>query len=117
MLYKEAIKNSKKLITFTGAGMSGIPTFRGKEGLWSRYDPVILDIDYFKANPKESWQKIKEIFYDFMIDTKPNFAHEYLTFLENKGILKAVITQNIDGLRDILISIKPTDCYIYIIVF
>jgi len=44
-------------------------------------------------------KKTKEVFYDFMIDTKPNFAHEYLAFLENKGILKAVITQNIDGLH------------------
>ncbi len=107
MLYKEAvkiIKNSKKLVAFTGAGISlesGIPTFRGKDGLWNKYDPLILDIDYFKANPKESWQKIKEIFYDFMIDSKPNFAHEYLAFLENKGILKAVITQNIDGLHQV----------------
>ncbi len=80
---------------------SGIPTFRGKDGLWNKYDPMILDIDYFKANPKESWQKIKEIFYDFMIDSKPNFAHEYLAFLENKGILKAAITQNIDGLHQV----------------
>lgn len=105
MLYKEAakiIKNSKKLVAFTGAGISvesGIPTFRGKDGLWSKYDPTILDIDYFKARPKDSWQKIKEIFYDFMRDTKPNFAHEYLAFLEKEGILKAVVTQNIDGLH------------------
>ena len=105
MSYKKAaelIKNSKNLIAFTGAGISvesGIPTFRGENGIWSKYDPQILDIDYFKAYPKESWQKIKEIFYDYMINVKPNTAHKFLAFLEDKGILKAVITQNIDGLH------------------
>jgi len=80
MLYKEAakiIKNSKKLVAFTGAGISvesGIPTFRGKNGLWSKYNPIILDIDYFKENPKQSWLKIKEIFYDYkyLIKSNPN---------------------------------------------
>ncbi len=105
MPYKEAadiIKNSKNMVAFTGAGISaesGIPTFRGENGIWSKYDPQILDIDYFKNYPKESWEKIKEIFYDYMKDVKPNFAHKFLSFLEDKGILKAVITQNIDGLH------------------
>ena len=105
MLYKEAIKtikNSKNLIAFTGAGISvesGIPTFRGENGIWNKYDPQILDIDYFKNYPKECWQKIKEIFYDYMRDVKPNDAHKFLAFLENEGILKATITQNIDGLH------------------
>lgn len=105
MSYKKAsdlIKNSNNLVAFTGAGISvesGIPTFRGKNGIWSKYDPKILDIDYFKNYPKQSWEKIKEIFYDYMRDVKPNNAHKFLAFLENKGLLKAVITQNIDGLH------------------
>ena len=105
MSYQEAanlIKNSKNLVAFTGAGISvesGIPTFRGENGIWSKYDPQILDIDYFKNYPKESWEKIKEIFYDYMQDVKPNIAHKFLAFLEDKGILKATITQNIDGLH------------------
>ncbi len=105
MSYKEAvklIKNSKHLVVFTGAGISvesGIPTFRGKDGLWSKYDPKILDIDYFISYPKESWQKIKEIFYDYMQNVQPNFAHKYLAFLENENILKSIITQNIDNLH------------------
>jgi len=103
--YKKAaqiIKNSKNLVAFTGAGISvesGIPTFRGPAGLWSKYDPKILDIDFFFAHPKESWEKIKEIFYDFMKDIKPNFAHYCLAELENMGILKGIITQNIDNLH------------------
>ena len=98
----EIIKNAKNLVAFTGAGISvesGIPTFRGPTGLWSKYDPKILDIDFFIQNPKESWKYIKEIFYDYMQDIKPNEAHYFLADLEKKGILKAVITQNIDNLH------------------
>ena len=104
-LYKKAaelIKNSKKTVAFTGAGISvesGIPTFRGPTGLWSRYDPKILDIDYFTLNPKESWEKIKEIFYDYMQNVKPNKAHYCLADLEKNFLLEAVITQNIDNLH------------------
>jgi NAD-dependent deacetylase len=105
MSYTQAakiIKTSKKIVAFTGAGISvesGIPTFRGVDGLWSKYDPKILDIDYFLQNPKKSWEKIKEIFYDYMQNIKPNFAHKFLAELENEGLLEAVITQNIDNLH------------------
>jgi len=104
-LYKDAaelIKNSKKTVAFTGAGISvesGIPTFRGPDGLWSKYDPKILDIDYFTLNPKEAWEKIKEIFYDYMQNVKPNDAHYFLADLEKEHMLEAVITQNIDNLH------------------
>jgi NAD-dependent deacetylase len=98
----EIIANSKYPIAFTGAGISvesGIPTFRGPTGLWSRYDPKILDIDFFVNNPKESWKYIKEIFYDYMKNIRPNKAHEFLAWLEKKGLLKGIITQNIDNLH------------------
>ncbi len=104
-IYKKAakiIKESKNLIAFTGAGISvesGIPTFRGPTGLWSKYDPKILDIDFFRNNPEESWRYIKEIFYDFMRDIKPNYAHKFLAELEKERLLKGVITQNIDNLH------------------
>ena len=104
-LYKKVaklIKNSTKAVAFTGAGISvesGIPTFRGPEGLWSKYNPKILDIDYFTLNPKESWEKIKEIFYDYMQNIKPNKAHYFLAELEKNDLLKCVITQNIDNLH------------------
>jgi len=100
----ELIKNSGLTVAFSGAGISvesGIPTFRGPNGLWSKYDPNILDIDYFLQNPKESWKYIKEIFYDYMQDIKPNDAHKFLADLEAQNILKAVITQNIDNLHQL----------------
>jgi len=103
--YKKAadiIKNSKFPVAFTGAGISvesGIPPFRGPTGLWSKYDPKILDIDFFIQNPAESWRYIKEIFYDYMGNTQPNDAHKFLAWLENIGKLRGVITQNIDNLH------------------
>jgi NAD-dependent deacetylase len=96
------IKASKHTSAFTGAGISvesGIPPFRGKEGLWSKYDPQVLDINYFFAQPKESWTVIKEIFYDFFGKAKANDAHIGLAKLEEAGFLQEVITQNIDNLH------------------
>ena len=98
----EIIYNSNFLVAFTGAGISvesGIPPFRGPTGLWSRYNPEILDIDFFMKKPAESWKYIKEIFYDYMQNTQPNIAHYFLSELEKNGILKGIITQNIDNLH------------------
>jgi len=96
------ILNSKSMIAFTGAGVSvesGIPPFRGTNGLWSTYDPKCLDLDFFHSHPKESWVAIKSIFYDFFGKAKYNKAHKVLADLEARGILKALVTQNIDNLH------------------
>jgi len=98
----ELLKDSKYTTAFTGAGISvesGIPPFRGETGLWSRYDPIVLDIDYFKSNSLESWRVIKEIFYDFFGKAKPNDAHIALAQMEKAGLLQNIITQNIDNLH------------------
>lgn len=96
------LKNAKFATAFTGAGISvesGIPPFRGSTGLWSKYDPVVLDINYFHTNTKETWLVIRELFYDFFGKAKPNPAHTALAKMEKMGILKALITQNIDNLH------------------
>lgn len=98
----QLLKKSKYITAFTGAGISvesGIPPFRGPEGLWSKYNPEILDINYFYNNPENSWRVIKEIFYDFFNTAKPNKAHYTLAQWEKSGLLKAIITQNIDNLH------------------
>jgi len=98
----QVLKESSHTTAFTGAGVSvesGIPPFRGEGGLWSRYDPIVLDIDYFHAHPAEAWKVIQEIFYDFFGKAKPNAAHYVLAEMENRGLLTAIITQNIDNLH------------------
>jgi len=58
-----------------------------------------LYIDFFDLHPEKSWEVIVEIFYDFFDKAKPNAAHLALAYMEKKGYLHAVITQNIDNLH------------------
>jgi NAD-dependent deacetylase len=98
----KVIRNAKRVAAFTGAGISvesGIPPFRGTGGVWSRYDPDILEIGHFRRNPKESWGLLKTIFYDGFATAEPNAAHRVLAAMEKKHVLETVITQNIDSLH------------------
>ena len=101
---KEVIENSSNIVFFGGAGVStesGIPDFRSVDGLYNqkyKYPPeTILSHSFFMTRPGD--------FYDFYRDkmictsAKPNKAHLALAELENQGKLKAVVTQNIDGLH------------------
>ncbi len=101
---KEAAKilaKAKHAVVFTGAGISaesGIPTFRGEDGLWKRYDPEeVASIYGFKRNPKAFWEFSLELKDKLFVD--PNPAHYAIAELEEMGIVKAVITQNIDMLH------------------
>ncbi|HDM32767.1 MAG TPA: NAD-dependent deacylase [Deltaproteobacteria bacterium] len=103
------IRKARHVTAFTGAGISvesGIPPFRGKDGLWNKYDPSFLDIGYFNRNPEKSWRLIKEIFYDFFGSAGPNKGHFALAEMEKRGFVKAVITQNIDNLHQKAGSMK-----------
>jgi hypothetical protein len=82
------IRSARYLTAFTGAGISvesGIPPFRGAGGLWSKYDPRMLELDYFLSHPDKAWPVIKEIFYDHFGAARPNKAHLVLARLENEG--------------------------------
>ncbi len=82
------IRQSRYLTAFTGAGISvesGIPPFRGPGGLWSTYDPRMLELGYFLAHPEKAWPVIREIFYDHFGQAKPNRAHEVLAAWERDG--------------------------------
>lgn len=104
-MYREAAKailNAKRVTAFTGAGISvesGIPPFRGKGGLWNKYDPKTFDISYFYSNVTESWEVIREIFYSLFGSVQPNAAHYSLAELEANKMLASVITQNVDNLH------------------
>ena len=96
------IKESNFTFAFTGAGISvesGIPPFRGEQGLWNKYNPQVLDLGYFLNNSAHCWTYIREIFYDFFADAKPNDAHRVLAQMERNKLLNAVVTQNIDNLH------------------
>jgi NAD-dependent deacetylase len=98
----ELIEKSEYLVVFTGAGISiesGIPTFRGENGLWEKYDMNYLTLDYFYNSPAASWVFNKKIFYETFEGKKPNIAHLALSQLENYGIVKSIITQNIDNMH------------------
>lgn len=99
------IANASHAIVFSGAGISlesGIPTFRGAtNGIWAKYDPDDIEISNFMRDPAKSWKTIKACFYDFIKDKdiQPNIAHRVIADLQKAGIVKAIITQNIDSLH------------------
>lgn len=96
------IKEAKAAIAFTGAGISvesGIPPFRGPDGLYERVSPAIFEIDSFLDDPEGSWKMLLEHVLFPLRQARPNPAHQVLARLEEKGLVKAVITQNIDGLH------------------
>lgn len=98
----QAMLRSRYVVAFTGAGISvesGIPPFRGKDGIWDQYDPRLLEISFFVLNPAKSWAVIKEIFYGKFRGAEPNKAHKCLAQWQSAGIIKRVITQNIDNLH------------------
>ena len=97
----DQIKNYKKIVFVTGAGISqesGIPTFRGKDGLWRNYDPMKLaTIDAFYENPKLVWEWYNER-RNNIFQAQPNPGHNAIAELE-KYAQVMVLTQNIDGLH------------------
>lgn len=98
----EKIIQSKHCVAFCGAGISvasGIPTFRGEEGIWTKYDPQYFEYEYFMEHPDESWMLTKYVFYNEMLDARPNEAHYALAELQKIGKLQSIITQNIDNLH------------------
>lgn len=100
----ELLKQARYAIAFTGAGISvesGIPPFRGKEGLWTKYNPEeYAYLEAFMKNPAKVWRMLREMF-EVIFRAKPNEAHYALAKLEEAGYLKGIITQNIDGLHQL----------------
>lgn len=100
---RDMITISKHIVIFSGAGISsesGIPTYRGAGGVWSKYDPnIYADINAFMQNPTYYWQYFKEERYPTIKKAKPNKAHYAVFELEKQGKIHRVITQNIDGLH------------------
>jgi NAD-dependent deacetylase len=100
---RQMIASHNRIVAFTGAGVSaesGIATYRGAGGLWSKYDPEkYASIDYFMKDPTYYWNFFRDERHDIMNEAEPNLAHKSLVVLEQQGKLSSVITQNIDGLH------------------
>jgi NAD-dependent deacetylase len=98
----ELLGRARHAVALTGAGVSaesGIPTFRGEGGLWTKYDPVkVSSIESFLADPTSYWSVSKERG-RVALAAKPNPGHIALAELEAAGHLAAVVTQNTDGLH------------------
>jgi len=98
----ETLKSARHAVAFTGAGISvpsGIPDFRSPGGLWSRFDPMeVASIGALRRDPKRVWEFLVEAM-DFFGHAAPNPAHLALAEMERAGRIRAVITQNIDGLH------------------
>ena len=96
------LRGASKILAFTGAGIStgsGIPDFRGPEGVWKRRQPVYYhDFMRSEAARVEHWDYKLEGWPAFR-EARPNATHEAITLLEQAARLLAVVTQNIDGLH------------------
>lgn len=102
--FKQIINTSNNIVFFGGAGVStesGIPDFRSVDGLYKKryeYPPeIVLSHSFFLSNTEEFYKFYRDKM--ICLDAKPNITHKTLARLEQEGKLKAVITQNIDGLH------------------
>jgi NAD-dependent deacetylase len=99
---KRILKSAKRICILTGAGVSsesGIPTFRGKDGLWNKYNPSELaTFEAFEEDPIKIWQWY--LWRMWLISrTKPNKAHTSIAKMENLFESFLLVTQNVDGLH------------------
>ncbi len=101
-LVAEMVRKSGYTVALTGAGVSaesGIPTFRGTDGLWKKYRPEDLATpEAFHSNPKRVWEWYRWRM-QVISKAKPNPAHVVLARMQEKGLLGPIITQNVDGLH------------------
>ena len=102
--FKDWVAESDNIVFFGGAGVStesGIPDFRSTDGLYHQqyaYPPeTILSHSFYVRNPEEFYRFYRDKM--LYLDARPNAAHQKLAELEAQGKLKAIVTQNIDGLH------------------
>jgi NAD-dependent deacetylase len=99
----ELLEDARNAVVLTGAGVSvpsGIPDFRTPgTGLWEKVDPMeVAHIESWRRDPQRFWSFYGDRFVS-LVDKRPNEAHLALAELERRGVIRAVITQNIDRLH------------------
>jgi NAD-dependent protein deacetylase/lipoamidase len=99
----ELIVERQPCVVLSGAGVStesGIPDFRSASGIWAQYDPMeYATIDAFRRSPEKVWNFYSERL-GVLTEAEPNPAHVALAELERRGLVEAVITQNVDRLHE-----------------
>ena len=98
----ELLRERQPCVVLTGAGIStesGIPDFRSAGGIWERYDPSELaNIDSLRRDPARVWE-FYALRLDALAEAEPNDGHRALAELEQAGWIRAIVTQNVDGLH------------------
>ena len=99
-----AIADADTVVAMTGAGVStasGLPDFRGPDGLWNRFDMEDFHVRRFRADPAAFWEDRLELDAELYggDGVEPNAAHEALAGLEASGHVETLVTQNVDGLH------------------
>jgi NAD-dependent deacetylase len=118
----ELVRTRQPCVALTGAGVStesGIPDFRSPTGIWATVDPrEFASLSAFRRDPERVWSFYR-LRVRMLTDAEPNAAHRALAELERRGLLEAVVTQNIDllheraGSRDVIEvhgSIRSSSC-------
>jgi NAD-dependent deacetylase len=99
----ELIVERQPCVVLSGAGVStesGIPDFRSASGIWAQYEPMeYATIDAFRRSPEKVWNFYSERL-GVLTEAEPNPAHVALAELERRGLVEAVITQNVDRLHE-----------------
>ena len=99
----ELIRERGPCVALTGAGIStesGIPDFRSPTGIWANYDPMeYATLTAFRRDPVKVWEFYARRF-EVLVQAEPNPGHYALAELERRGLVRAVVTQNIDGLHE-----------------
>ena len=96
------LREARRILVFTGAGIStesGIPDFRGPNGVWKTRDPQRYTIDRYLADRDVRVERWQDRLSSALADVQPNPAHLAVTRLQQGGLAPVVVTQNIDGLH------------------
>jgi NAD-dependent deacetylase len=115
----QALRTSRRILVFTGAGVStgsGIPDFRGPNGVWKRRQPVYYEQFLASEGARIEYWDYKLESWEIYADARPNAVHHAIASLEGAGRILSVVTQNIDGLHrsagtseELLVELHGTD--------